>query len=96
MKLCAVYRQAFEEAVERVRSLNGQLVPMDFAPFCEIAQLLYNSAFVAERYAGIRGFIDSVVRCCILSGADMRRRLTSGFDHTKRNTYCFLHLLCMA
>lgn len=43
--------------------MNGELVAVDFGPFCEIAELLYNSAFVAERYAGIRSFIDSKVGC---------------------------------
>lgn len=57
----AVYRQAFQEAIERAESLNGELVPVDFGPFCEVAELLYNSAFVAERYAGIRSFIDCKV-----------------------------------
>lgn len=57
----AVYWRAFQEAIERAESLNGELVPVDFGPFCEIAELLYNSAFVAERYAGIRSFIDSKV-----------------------------------
>lgn len=56
-----MYRKAFEAALERAKSLNGELVQIDFAPFCEIAQLLYNSAFVAERYAGIRSFIDANV-----------------------------------
>ncbi len=47
--------------MERTKSLNGELVEVDFAPFCEIAALLYNSAFVAERYAGIRAFVDANV-----------------------------------
>lgn len=57
----AAYGSAFSEAVERTRSLNGELVEVDFGPFCEIAMLLYNSAFVAERYAGIRAFVDAKV-----------------------------------
>ena len=57
----AVYHKAFEEAVERLKSLNGELVEINFTPFSETAQLLYSSAFVAERYAGIRDFIDSKV-----------------------------------
>lgn len=53
------YDAAFSEAVERTKSLNGEVVEVNFAPFCEIAALLYNSAFVAERYAGIRAFVDA-------------------------------------
>lgn len=59
--IVAAYGSAFDEAVERTKSLNGELVEVDFGPFCEIAMLLYNSAFVAERYAGIRAFVDKGV-----------------------------------
>ncbi|KAL4458329.1 hypothetical protein ABPG75_013194 [Micractinium tetrahymenae] len=50
---------AWGEAVARLQALGGQLVPgFDFAPFAETAVLLYGAAFVAERYAGIRAFLE--------------------------------------
>lgn len=50
---------AWGEAVARLQALGGQPVPgFDFAPFAETAVLLYGAAFVAERYAGIRGFLE--------------------------------------
>ncbi|KAL4858302.1 Allophanate hydrolase [Chlorella vulgaris] len=51
---------AWAEAVQRLEALGGQAVAdFDFAPFAETAVLLYGAAFVAERYAGIRSFLES-------------------------------------
>lgn len=40
------------QAAERLKSLGGEQVTIDFAPFAETAVLLYGAPFVAERYAG--------------------------------------------
>lgn len=51
---------AWGEAVARLQALGGQPVPdFDFAPFAQTAVLLYGAAFVAERYAGIRAFLEA-------------------------------------
>ncbi len=50
---------AFGEAVDRLRSLGGTAVPIDFSPLAEVASLLYESALVAERYTAIRSFFDT-------------------------------------
>lgn len=47
----------FGEAVERLKSLGGEAVEIDFSPFAEAAWLLYQGPWVAERYAAIRPFI---------------------------------------
>jgi len=49
----------FRAAVQRLQSLGGQPVTIDFAPFLETARLLYEGPWVAERYAAIREFIDA-------------------------------------
>jgi len=41
---------AFRAAVQRLRALNVSLVEIDFAPFAELAALLYQGPWVAERY----------------------------------------------
>jgi allophanate hydrolase len=41
--------RAFAAAVERLRSLGGEPVAIDFSPFRETAALLYDGPFVAER-----------------------------------------------
>ena len=51
---------AMADAVKRLESIGGeQVMDFNFAPFAETAILLYGGAFVAERYAGIRSFLES-------------------------------------
>jgi allophanate hydrolase len=73
------YASLFAEAVERLRSLGGERVEIDFAPFREAARLLYEGPWVAERYAAIRDFFDArpealfeVTRDIIGGGRDPR------------------------
>ena len=47
-------RRLFAEAVARMRSLGGTKVEIDFAPFLEVARLLYEGPWVAERWLGVR------------------------------------------
>jgi allophanate hydrolase len=48
----------FQEAVNSLKAQGGQQIDIDFSPFAATAKLLYESAFVAERYSGIRAFLD--------------------------------------
>jgi allophanate hydrolase len=50
---------AFAHAVDRLQSLGGVAVTIDFAPLAQVAALLYESALVAERYTAIRSFFDA-------------------------------------
>ncbi|WP_326533053.1 allophanate hydrolase [Pseudorhodoferax sp.] len=54
----ALAAHAFAQAVERLRTLGGTAVPIDYAPLAGAAALLYESALVAERYAAVRSFVD--------------------------------------
>lgn len=47
-----------QSGASRLESLGGQRVEIDFTPFAETAILLYGAAFVAERYSGIRSFLE--------------------------------------
>lgn len=49
----------FERAVDRLTALGHEPVPIDYAPFREVAALLYGGPWVAERYAAIRDFIEN-------------------------------------
>ncbi|MDO8248271.1 MAG: allophanate hydrolase [Rhodoferax sp.] len=49
----------FARAVARLKTLGGTPVEIDFAPFLEVARLLYEGPWVSERYVAIRGFIDA-------------------------------------
>ncbi|MBC7608584.1 MAG: allophanate hydrolase [Polaromonas sp.] len=50
---------AFAEVIEKLKSMGGKAVTIDFSPLAEVAALLYESALVAERYTAIRSFFDA-------------------------------------
>jgi len=52
-------RAAFDAAVAQLEALGGEAVRFAYRPFAAVADLLYESALVAERYAAIRPFFDA-------------------------------------
>lgn len=52
-------RAAFAQACTRLERLGGRAQTFDYRPFASAAAMLYDDAFVAERYAGIRDFFDA-------------------------------------
>ncbi|MDR6293142.1 MULTISPECIES: allophanate hydrolase [Inquilinus] len=50
---------AFTAALADLEALGCTVVPIDFQPFRETAALLYEGAWVAERYAAIQPFLES-------------------------------------
>ena len=54
-----VAERAFDQALALLCSLGGRAVEIAYTPFKAAAALLYEDAFVAERYAAIRGFYDT-------------------------------------
>ena len=48
----------FEAALDRLRALGHRIVELPFADFYRVADLLYEGAWVAERYAAVRDFFD--------------------------------------
>lgn len=48
----------FAQSIAKLQTL-GEVVEIDFQPFLEAAALLYEGPWIAERYAGIRAFIES-------------------------------------
>ncbi len=46
-----------------LQQLGGVTVPIDFEPFAATANLLYTSAFLAERYSGVRTFLEAGQVC---------------------------------
>jgi len=51
--------EAFEAAALRLAEAGAELLPVDLAPFTEAATMLYEGAFVAERYTAVGSFIDA-------------------------------------
>ncbi|QES09905.1 allophanate hydrolase [Streptomyces venezuelae] len=52
------WAEAFEEAAVRLADAGAALLPVDLEPFTEAAAMLYEGAFVAERYAAVGAFVD--------------------------------------
>lgn len=48
--------EAFDQSVARLASLDIECVPIDFSVFDKVSALLYDGAWIAERYAAIRSF----------------------------------------
>ncbi len=51
--------RAYDESLGSMTSLGAELIEFDFSPFREIAELLYEGSWVAERYQAIRSFIET-------------------------------------
>ena len=53
------YAALYAQAIKRLQTLGGTPVEIDYAPFREAAQLLYDGPWVAERTAAVGAFIAS-------------------------------------
>ncbi|HTJ57138.1 MAG TPA: allophanate hydrolase [Devosiaceae bacterium] len=50
---------SYAEALAKLASLGHQIIELPFADFYAVADLLYEGAWVAERYAAVKDFFDS-------------------------------------
>ncbi|MGP4017334.1 allophanate hydrolase [Saccharopolyspora sp. 5N708] len=53
------WARAFADTAERFAAAGAELVPVGLTPFREAADLLYQGAFVAERYTAVGEFVDA-------------------------------------
>ncbi|ROP72813.1 allophanate hydrolase [Curtobacterium sp. PhB115] len=53
------WADAFAAAVDRFRALGHEVVEVDIAPLLDAASLLYDGAFVAERYAAVGAHVEA-------------------------------------
>lgn len=49
----------YEKAIETLIHLGGTCIEIDYAPFLEVNNLLFNGPWVAERYASVGAFVES-------------------------------------
>ncbi len=57
--LAPAWVAAFERAAETLAAAGAQLLPIDLEPFIAAGRLLYEGAFVAERYAAVGAYVDA-------------------------------------
>lgn len=55
------WTEAYEAAVRQLESAGADLLTLDLTPFTEAAAMLYEGAFVAERYTAVGGFVDKAI-----------------------------------
>jgi len=55
------WAEAYEAAVEQLRGAGAEIRTLDLTPFTEAAAMLYQGAFVAERYTAVGSFIDKAI-----------------------------------
>ncbi|MFB7589061.1 allophanate hydrolase [Streptomyces sp. NPDC056169] len=53
------WAEAFRSAVARLADAGAEILPVDLTPFTEAATMLYEGAFVAERYTAVGAFVDA-------------------------------------
>ncbi|MEW1772409.1 allophanate hydrolase [Streptomyces sp. NPDC086777] len=52
---------AYEAAVDRLAAAGASIRALDLTPFTEAAAMLYEGAFVAERYTAVGPFVDKLI-----------------------------------
>lgn len=79
-ELAPGWAEAYRAAADRLAAAGAELTGIDLAPFSAAAAMLYEGAFVAERYSAVGEFIakhahspdlDPVVRRIILAAAEI-------------------------
>ncbi len=83
-------QRLFGEAVERLQSLGGTPVEIDFAPFLDAARLLYGGPWVAERYLAIHDFFDAQADRVF---PPVREIIGGGRDYSAADTFAHLYRL---
>ncbi|HWH97616.1 MAG TPA: amidase family protein, partial [Pseudolysinimonas sp.] len=58
-ELAPGWAEAFDAEVARWAEAGAELVPVNISVLLEVAVMLYEGAFVAERYAAVGGFVDA-------------------------------------
>jgi allophanate hydrolase len=56
---CKTSRLTFETEIGRLEQNAARIVEIDFTPFREVAQMIYDGPWMAERYDVIRSFIET-------------------------------------
>lgn len=55
------WAEAYEETVKGLAAAGASIRPLDLTPFTEAAAMLYEGAFVAERYTAVGPFVDKLI-----------------------------------
>lgn len=51
------YRRLYEQSLYQLKKMGGIAINIDFAPFKEVAQLIFSGAWVVERFTALKDFL---------------------------------------
>ncbi|WP_160035381.1 allophanate hydrolase [Paenibacillus sp. An7] len=88
----AEYEQAWERALRRIESLGIPIKRIDNSLFGEAAKLLYDSAWVSERWASLGDFVQNHPGS-ILAVTELILRSGAGKDYDASSVFQAMHLL---
>jgi allophanate hydrolase len=80
----AEYRRLFQDSAERLESLGGRRVEIDFEPFFAAARLLYEGPWVAERYCAVGDFLERHSQAVL---PVTRQIISGGLNPTAADTF---------
>jgi allophanate hydrolase len=86
----ALAESAFAKSIEQLKAIGGTAMAIDYAPLAAAADLLYNSALVAERYQAIQSFFDAHEETVM---EPVRSIIAKGRDYTAADLYAAQTLL---
>ncbi len=78
----------FERAVERLKSFGAKIVEIDFTPFHEAGELLYNGPWIVERFAGLKPFVTSHQGDCL---PVIEQIFSTSSDYSALDVFAALH-----
>ncbi len=80
----------FQNAIKRIMALGGKVVEIDFTPFQEAGELLYNGPWIVERYAGLQAFVVSHPGKCL---PIIEQIFSASRNYTAEDVFTALHRL---
>ena len=86
----AGYALAYAQAVSHLRALGHTVVPLDFTPLLDVAQLLYGGPWVAERHAVVRTLL---ARDPASIDASVRRVIEAAAAFSATDVFCAQYVL---
>ncbi|MBE6869656.1 MAG: allophanate hydrolase [Ruminococcus albus] len=85
-----IYREKWNNALSRIESLGIKIERISYEPFSEAAKILYEGAYVAERWQDLKGFIGKAPGKIF---PVTEKILRSGERHTAADLFGDLHRL---
>lgn len=85
----------YRESISRLRKLGANIVEIDYTPFQQAGELLYNGPWIVERFAGLKPFVQARPEACLPIIRDI---FSNSSDYSAQDVFQAMHrqrsLLC--